>query len=405
MRAQGRQQDNDPDVEALLAAHPGLDAYAIIRRRAGELLARFEEFEDDSPTPLERVKALASVQGLPVREAAEAMPNGRVAMFVPSGRSGYIVYDPNLPAGRVLFSIAHEIVHSFVPATRSGVRFRSTYSPASRPGRQLEMLCEFGAALLVMPDAAFAASLLRHGFGLASVDAVRRQFGTSFEATTYRMAQVAPFPAAAVKLHHRLSKAQLQQPPASGHLFPRPSPDIARPKYRCQSFHPSPSFPGRIPFNKSFNEESCVYGVSLPGPIVSAVEAVPTAGRAFRCRVEAMAAPYQRPEAGADRPDVLVLVRASRAAAAVHRGAKATDGSVPRRRTRPIDGVPDSAAASPTRASWRSANWLRRRPSRRPRPACRCPRPQAAAWRARPVPPSRRARGSPAPARPAAGVT
>lgn len=309
MRRQGRYQDTDPDVAALLAAHPGLDPFEIIRRRAENLLARFEEFEDDSPTPLDRVKALASLQGLPVRAAQGAMPKGRVAMYVPSGRSSYIVYDPSLPPSRVVFSIAHEIVHSFVPSTQSGVRFRSSYTPASRPGRLLEMLCEFGAAQLVMPQLAFVAAVDRAGFGLASVDAVRRQFGTSFESTTYRMAQVADFPAAAVKLHHRLSKAQLQRPPASGQLFPGPEPDVAAPKYRCQSFHGSPSFPGLVPYNKSFPEGSCVY-MAEPGHIVSAIEAVPTTGRALRARVEAVVAPYQRPDADADRPDVLVLIRA-----------------------------------------------------------------------------------------------
>ena len=243
----------DPDIRALVAEHGGLDVFEIIRNKADALLRRFDEFDNESLDPVTRVKALASVNGLDVRPATNKMPKGRVAMFVPSGDkgAGYIVYDSTLPSSRVVFSIAHEIVHSFIPGTNSGVRFRSTYSAASRPIRQLEMLCEFGAALLTMPEVAFSEAVQRAGFGLAFVDVVRRQFGTSFEATMYRMAQVSAG-AAAVKLFHRLSKDQMNRPPSSGFLFPMPEVDAVAPKYRCQSFHRSPSFPGKIPFNKSF---------------------------------------------------------------------------------------------------------------------------------------------------------
>lgn len=315
MQTQGRHQNTDPDIRALLRSHgDALDAFQIIRKEADDLLMRFALFEDDSPTPLDRIKALASVQGLDVRAAAGEMSSrGRVAVFVPprDGSSAYIVYDPSLPTSRILFSIAHEIVHSFVPSSTSGVRFRSTYSPASKPIRQLEMLCEYGAALLVMPEGPFKAASQRHGFGLEFVNQIRRQFGASFEATTYRLAQTAAFGAAAVKLQYRLSKGQMQTAPASGYLFPYPDKATVTPKYRCQSFHKSETFPGLIPFNKSFSEDSCVYNVSAAeAEICEALEILPVVGRGqVRAKVQAIRAPYQPPDADPEHPDVLVLVR------------------------------------------------------------------------------------------------
>jgi Zn-dependent peptidase ImmA (M78 family) len=305
---------SDPDLRALLRSHgDSVDAYDIVRDKAAALLARFEDFEDDSPTPLDRIMALASVAGLPVQAAQGNMSaKGRAAIFISVGKDGRgsIVYDATLPASRILFSIAHEIVHSFIPSSTAGVRFRSMHSPTSKQSRELEMLCEFGAALLIMPEGAFMAAVARHGFGLANVDQIRRQFGSSFEATTYRVAQTARFAAAAAKLKYRLSKQQQQVGPSSGFLFPLPDREAVKPKYRCQSFHRSGGFPGRIPFNKSFPENSCVYEAASAGEIQSAVELIPVPGqRPVRARIEAVRAPYQPDDADTDHPDVLVLMR------------------------------------------------------------------------------------------------
>ena len=103
----------------------------------------------------------------------------RAAMFIPpgpGGRQGQIVYDPILPMGRVIYSIGHEIVHSFFPNSRAGVQFRSMHSTMSKRGRQLEMLCEYGASLLVMPDREFLEAVERHGFGLDKVELIRKPF-------------------------------------------------------------------------------------------------------------------------------------------------------------------------------------------------------------------------------------
>ena len=304
----------DPDVRAVLRQGDGIDAaYAYVGRRVEELLGQFEHFESDSATPLDRITALASLVGFPV-QATPTMPSkNRAAMFVPTPTNGrgYIVYDASLPVTRVVFSIGHEIIHSFFPNSNAGVRFRSAVAPSSKPGRELEMLCEHGASLLVMPTKEFVKAVTRVGFGLESVNVVRRQFGTSFEATLYRMAHTADSPAAAVKFRYRHSKADLQVGPTSGQLFPEPADEIVRPRYRCQSFHCSASFRGRIPFNKSVSDDSCVYLAGCSGVIERNSESLPNAGGVLpgQWRIEALRAPFQADDADAEYPDVLALIR------------------------------------------------------------------------------------------------
>jgi len=102
-----------------------------------------------------------------------------------------------MPIGRIVFSIGHEITHSFFPASNTGARFRSLSREGSKGARELEMLCHAGASELVMPLPEFRSAVERHGFGFNSVDLIREQFETSFEACVYRMAQTASFRAAA----------------------------------------------------------------------------------------------------------------------------------------------------------------------------------------------------------------
>jgi Zn-dependent peptidase ImmA (M78 family) len=305
-------RSGDPDVAAL-SHEEGGDPYAAVRRKAEALLAQLDDFASDSVTPLERIKSLASLAGFAVRPAADGMlgTKGRAAMFIPPkaiGGHGQIVYDARLSTGRMIYSIGHEIVHSFFPNSNAGVQFRSIHAGNSKPGRQLEMLCEYGASLLVMPEHEFVEAADRHGFGLAHVESIRLPFGTSFEATTYRLAEIAAFPAAAVKFKFRLAKKDFNTKPASGQLFPMPDLTRVQPKYRCQTSRRSPSFRGLIPYNKSVPETSAVYSAGANLGIHRAVETLTFSGRtAVRYRVEAMRAPFQPPDSDPNHPDVLAL--------------------------------------------------------------------------------------------------
>ena len=75
----------------------------------------------------------------------------RDAAVFPTSSGWRILYNPNRPKARIVFSLAHEIVHTFFPHSATGARFRSISNPDSREANELERLCALGAAELVMP--------------------------------------------------------------------------------------------------------------------------------------------------------------------------------------------------------------------------------------------------------------
>lgn len=302
---------HDPDVAALVRAD-GSDPYKAVRRKVEDLLNQLDDYGTDTATPLERITFIASLVGFSVKPAAGQMSaKGRAAMFIPpqpGSKQGQIIYDSTLPMGRVIYSIGHEIAHSFFPNSHAGVQFRSTQAATSRRGRQLEMLCEYAASLLVMPDREFRAAVGRHGLGLDKVELIRAPFWTSFEATVYRMADSAGVAVAAVKFQYRLAKKDLDTRPSSGSLFPVPDPAVVHPKYRVQSTRRSPSFPTLIPYNKSVPESSCVYQAAAHKGIHRGMESITFSGRSpVTYRIEAMQAPFQPAAASSEHPDILAL--------------------------------------------------------------------------------------------------
>jgi hypothetical protein len=85
---------------------------------------------------------------------------------------------------------------------------------------------------------------------------------------------------------------------------------VPTPKYRRQSFHSSDVCGAQhiIPWNKSFDEGSCVYRAAVTLEIQSGRETLPN-----RCDdigiIEAIRAPYQRDSIRSANPDVLFLWR------------------------------------------------------------------------------------------------
>lgn len=89
---------------------------------------------------------------------------GHEAIIVPSAggnTKGTIFYNPDLPLPRIIFSIGHEITHSFFPASTTGARFRNLSRKGSKGARELEMLCHAGASELTMPSSEFCAAVKR----------------------------------------------------------------------------------------------------------------------------------------------------------------------------------------------------------------------------------------------------
>ena len=73
------------------------------------------------------------------------------ARTVPA-RGGYsIEFNPNRPRNRVKYSICHELAHTLFPDCAERVRNRVTHRDMKGDEWQLEMLCNIGAAEMLMP--------------------------------------------------------------------------------------------------------------------------------------------------------------------------------------------------------------------------------------------------------------
>jgi hypothetical protein len=225
-----------------------------------------------------------------------------------------VFFDPTYPSARINFSIAHEITHTFFPNSRQGTRFRNLHDENSREANELERLCDLGASELLMPQEEFS-DAVGCELSLRRVPELTKRFGSSFEATTFRLATSYDGLAVAGLLRYRLRKEEersLQEtvnsqqsifPPSSTDSSPLP---IA--KYRRQSFHMSEPCGNEhhIPWNKSFDVTSCVYRATESNGIARSREALPNRARVVG-QIEAVLAPFQRPDANIKYGDVLFL--------------------------------------------------------------------------------------------------
>jgi IrrE N-terminal-like domain len=301
------------------------DARTLVVNQARQLNDLYRKFEKGGSSPFDRLSQLASLRGFTV---APMSSNGRfdprrdaVVLMADSkmDKGGQIFYNPLRPKGRIAFSIAHEIAHSFFPATTGGARFREMLDDDSQESSELERLCHAGAAELLMPVEDFR-SIVGGCWSLNRVEALAASFGASMEATAFRLATAYPRVAAAGMAYYRGTKSDEEKLLAinldlQSRLFESDIRDevlgVAPPKYRRQSLHLSEDFPQRhfIPWNKSFDESSCIYRTEI-GRVVSAIEALPSRN-AVKGTLEAMDAPYQRPEADPDHPDIIFFWKAA----------------------------------------------------------------------------------------------
>jgi O-acetyl-ADP-ribose deacetylase (regulator of RNase III) len=104
-------------------------------------------------------------------------------------------YNPTRPSGRLRFSIAHELAHTFFPDFREADRYRSSPTAAAPDAWQLELLCDVAAAELLMPLGSFA-ELEDAPLQIERLMEMRRTFEVSMEALLLRVAKLTPRAAA-----------------------------------------------------------------------------------------------------------------------------------------------------------------------------------------------------------------
>lgn len=314
----GGHRYSDPDVLSLIrTAGEFVDPRAAVLTQAKRLNEEFEKYEGTEINPLERLKILASLCRLDVCEMNpdSRQSERRDAILVPrsGGKGGLIAYNPERNPGRIAFSIAHEIAHTFFPNSTSGARFRTLCNDESREANELERLCDLGASEILMPYNCFRRALGGE-FGLQVVPTLSNCFGSSYEATVFRLATTHEGICLAGLLQYRYRMSEqraLAASAAQGLLFGVDSALRNKgsiiPKYRRQSLHASEGCTSdhMVRWNKSFAPTSCVYQAGQCTEITPAWEMLPNEVEEFG-NMEAVRAPFQR-EGDPTRGDVLFL--------------------------------------------------------------------------------------------------
>src|SRR5690606_31829532 len=132
------------------------------------------------------------------------------AEISPDGTGGMTMrVNPDRPETRQRFSIPHEISHTFVPEylTKEWCRTDARYPNRDNPDDYLEMLCDIGAAELLLPDPWFVsdAADVRDAAGITTL---ATKYRASREAVLRRFAETSARCVAAVFFQWKLKPTQ-----------------------------------------------------------------------------------------------------------------------------------------------------------------------------------------------------
>jgi Zn-dependent peptidase ImmA (M78 family) len=309
----GGRKYSDPDVISLIRETGQLvDPRSSVLNQARTLVAKLSDWGEIPKDPFERLKILASLSRITLEpmDIERQHREKRDAILLTTATKRIIAYNPFRPPARVAFTIAHEISHTFFPNSATGARFRSVCGSNSREGNELERLCDLGASELLMPLAEFR-QVSRGNFSITNVEELSAAFGSSYEATVFRLATAHPGTAVAGLLRYRLAVAEQRKAAITQQslLFDKLNQELTHApvaKYRRQSIHLSEYCEEglTVRWNKSFDTTSCVYMAGKNGGVHTAMELLPNGTNIPGC-IEAIRAPYQREDADSDFPDVL----------------------------------------------------------------------------------------------------
>ncbi|MCY3546920.1 MAG: ImmA/IrrE family metallo-endopeptidase [Gemmatimonadetes bacterium] len=132
--------------------------------------------------------ALAELRGLRVRPSDHVFD----ARTVPLHSGFRIEYRPTRSPARTRYSIAHEIAHTFFPDCAEQIRHRTASRDTSGDAWQLEVLCNIGAAEILMPIAAMP-DMDKLQLDIDGILDLRNRFGVSTEAILIRVAELSDF--------------------------------------------------------------------------------------------------------------------------------------------------------------------------------------------------------------------
>jgi hypothetical protein len=117
---------------------------AMLQRTRALVLEAIERGWSGPPFDPFQLAEYLRIEVLPSQDVVEART-------ISVGSKFRIEYNPNRGINRARYSVAHEIAHTFFPDCADTIRHRKPYHGGQGDNWQLEMLCNIGAAELLMP--------------------------------------------------------------------------------------------------------------------------------------------------------------------------------------------------------------------------------------------------------------
>ena len=152
---------------------------AITQKARDAVLSAIEGGWPGPPYDPRQLAELLNISLVPQQDVVDARTRSIGGKFV-------IEFNPQRPAARLRFSIAHEIAHTFFPDCSNSIRNRATHERIQGDEWQLEMLCNVAAAEILMP----IGSLPNPDKFTPTVESIlrfRRQFQVSSESILLRL--------------------------------------------------------------------------------------------------------------------------------------------------------------------------------------------------------------------------
>jgi Zn-dependent peptidase ImmA (M78 family) len=288
---------------ALVCDDAGVDDPAAAIRVIARRLIDEAQFVQPPFTP----EILASFSG--VRDVRRVHMQS-AARLVPMGDSGLTIeVNQGHSVGKQNFSIDHEVVHTLLP-TYDGSAVDDAETGTFADSSEEELLCDIGAAALLLDDRWLQPVALDAGPSMATLRFLAESFGASLQATARRLAELDLWRCAFVmwepgfRVADRIHASQSLLP-----VFDALGPPI--PKYRVTVAYASPSFDYAIPRNKSVARSSLVSACGDDGTFTCGVETFDLGRSSVPLYCENLHAPYRANGALRSRVISLLLPYAS----------------------------------------------------------------------------------------------
>lgn len=169
--------------KSVVALAKNNDPIKIISEKAKSVIFRFLEDGGQGPPfdPFE-IAAFLKIDVRPSEDVRDAK-----TLFL-DGKH-IIEYNPNRSVGRINFSVSHDIAHTFFPDCKDETRNRANHKEMTADDWQLEMLCNIGAAELLMPMGSFP-DLAEEKLSIEKLLELQKQFNVSMEALLLRFVKL-----------------------------------------------------------------------------------------------------------------------------------------------------------------------------------------------------------------------